>query len=287
MENVCEQCAKPVQADGDHVKCMGFCDQLVHAKCAKMNAAFLKVLRERKNLLWMCDECVKLIKMTRFKGVMSSVSCAVSSIASSHGEAVGELKQAILVNGQRIEQLSKSVSEAATTPLTSRYATAEPPKKRRREERIMGSKPLLAGTKSSTSQTVLTVSPPKKLFWLYLSRIRPTVKPEAILELVQDCLQSSGDPIKVIPLIKKDADLYAMNYISFKVGMDEKYRDIALDTGTWPHGLLFREFEGTSVKNYWAPSISRVSPSTPRIEITPASNPPSSIIDPGPLEIGS
>ena len=89
-----------------------------------------------------------------------------------------------------------------------------------------------------------------------------------MVELVKDSLQCD-DSVKVFPLLKKDADLNAMNFISFKVGMDIKYRNIALNTNTWPNGLLFREFEGTSTKNYWAPPKIQA---IPRIEITPISN---------------
>ena len=271
MENVCDHCAKPVQSDGDIVTCMGFCNQTAHAKCAKMNSAFLKVLHERKNLFWMCDECVKLMKMARFKGALSSISCAVSEIASSHGEVISELKQAILVNAQQMELLSKQVTETVTTPLTSRFVTGEPPKKRRREERTKANKPLLIGTNSSTSQAVTTVPPPKELFWLYLSRIHPSVKSEAVVELVKNSLQCE-DPVKVFPLLKKDADLNTMNFISFKVGLDTKYRDIALSTSTWPRSLLFREFDDTSSKNYWVPSRNPTLQAIPRIEVTPTSD---------------
>lgn len=272
MDNICDQCAKPVQPESEHIMCMGFCNQVAHVKCAKLNTSFLKILLERKNLFWMCDECVKLMKMTRFKETMSSMSEGISSIQNKHDEAFSELKEAIKFNGEKIEKLSKKVFETASTPLTSRLPTVEPPKKRRREERLLTNLPLLVGTKATSSRAVMTVSPPKELFWLYLSRIHPSVKSEAVAELVKTSLQCN-DPIKVVPLLKKDADLNAMNFISFKVGIDKKFRDAALETETWPQGILFREFEGTSVKNYWIPPINRKPPVTPRIELTPASDP--------------
>ncbi|XP_055524673.1 uncharacterized protein LOC129718196 [Wyeomyia smithii] len=285
MENVCDQCAKPAQADGDNIRCMGFCNQIAHVMCAKMNSSFLKILRERKNLFWMCDECVKLMKMTRFKEAMSSVSCAVSSTQDRHAEALSELKQAIKANGEHVEKLSKKVIETASTPLSSRNEAREPPKKRRREEQTKTNPPLLVRTKSSSSQTIMTVSPPKELFWLYLSRIHPSVKTEAIVELAKESLQCN-EPIKVIPLLKRNADLSTMNFISFKVGMDKKYRDIALDVETWPRGVVFREFDGTNAKNFWAPQIQEKTQNAPRIEVTPTSDllPPSTEVGSSQME---
>lgn len=267
MEHICDKCAKPAKADEEVVTCMGFCDQITHAKCAKLNAPFLRNVTERKNLFWMCDECVKLMKMTRFKNALCSVGCAVSSISDHHGNAISDLKQAILTNGKQMEQLSKKVHETST-PSTSRAFIGEPPQKRRRDERTKVSKPLLGGTKPSTSCAVAIVPPPKELFWVYLSRIHPSVTAEAISDLAKECLHCD-EAFKVIPLVKKDADLNAMNFISFKVGMDCKLRDSALNPDTWPHGILFREFEDSGTKNYWAPIETQ---SSPRITLTPATN---------------
>ncbi|XP_053686501.1 uncharacterized protein LOC128736042 [Sabethes cyaneus] len=251
-----------------------------------MNAAFMKVLRERKNLLWMCDECVKLMQIPRFKTVMSSVSSAVSSIEDSHRVAISELKEAFSVNSKQMQQLSKKVTETASTPLSSKITLREPPLKRRREERMMTSLPPLIGTKSTTSLTVPTVPPPKELFWLYMSRFHPSVKSETVTELVRDCLQCE-DPIKVIPLLKKDADLNAMNFISFKIGLDKKYRSVALDPGTWPNGIAFREFDNPNSKSYWAPPNNHSLLTTPRIEVTPVGDFLSANTEPGSSQMES
>lgn len=277
MESACDKCAKPVKADEESITCMGFCEQVTHAKCAKLNSPFLKNINERKNLFWLCDECVKLMKMTRFKSSFSSVGCAVSSILDCHERAINDLKQAISNSGKQMEQLSKKVQDTVSTPSTSRISTGEPPQKRRRDERIKITNPLLGGTKPSTSCSVSTVPPPKELFWLYLSRIHPSVTTDAINNLAKECLQCD-EAFKVIPLVRKDAVLNEMSFISFKVGMDKQLRDSALNPGTWPRGILFREFEGSGIKNYWTPPETHPSP---RITLTPATNFLSPNVEPG------
>lgn len=200
------------------------------------------------------------MNLARFKTVMSSIGSALSTITENHGEKITEIKRAILDNWKKMELLSRKVT--ASTPLSSRSAEGQPAQKRRREETLVG------GTKTSIANDVLTVPPPKELFWLYLSRIHPSVKPEAVMKLAKDNLQCD-DPIHVVSLIKKNADLSSLNLISFNIGLDVKYRDVALDPATWPHGIMFREFEGGNTKNYWAPPDIRTSSSTPYIQVTP------------------
>lgn len=272
-DRACDHCGTSVETENDHIACMGFCDQVTHIKCAKLNPPFVRNIQERSNLFWMCRQCAHLMNMTRFKRAMSSIGGAISSITDNHDERLTDLKQAISDNGKQIERLSRKVTvKTGSTPLSSRFAGGQPTPKRPREEHSKDPKPLLGGTKAVPSCAVLTVPPPKELFWLYLSRIHPSVKSEAVMSLAKDCLLCE-DPIKVVPLVKKNADMASMNFISFKVGIDVKYRDAALDPATWPQGIVFREFEDVSTKNFWAPAptTDRVSNSTPQIEITPAS----------------
>lgn len=175
----CDHCGEAVKSVDDHITCMGFCDQATHIKCAKLNGPFVKNIQERSNLFWMCRQCANLMSLTRFKTAMSSIGSAINLISANHGETFKELKQAITDNGKQVEMLSKKVT--ASTPLSSRVAEGQPALKRRREERSKDSKPLLGGTKASSTCPILTVPPPKELFWLYLSRIHPSVKAEAIM----------------------------------------------------------------------------------------------------------
>lgn len=56
-----------------------------------------------------------------------------------------------------------------------------------------------------------------------------------------------------------------MNFISYKIGIDAKLRDVALKSDTWPKGLLFREFEDNGSKNMRRPPLD-----TPAVIISPA-----------------
>lgn len=263
--NACDHCAKPIKPEEEFIECMGFCNQQTHVKCAKINSPFKKVIVERTNIFWMCCECVNIMKLTRFKSAMSSIGNALSKISENHSETIADIKQAISDNGKQIELLSRRIN---STPLSSRGIVGLPTPKRRREEQSMTLKPLLGGTKtlSNNSATVMTVSPPKEKFWLYMSRIHPSVKTDDIKNMVKDCLQCE-DQCKVIPLIRKDVDINSLNFISFKIGIEKKYQMRALDPATWPKGILFREFESDTSSKAWLPTNP-----PPRIALSSASD---------------
>lgn len=271
MSSACDKCAKPVKADEESVTCMGFCDRMIHLKCSgsnpKLNKNLVNVLLTSPNLFWMCDECVKLMKCARFKTTVLSFGDAINSITQSQELAHAELRKEIGKQGELIARLSRGIVHSTPIHPGSGGRLRQPPLKRPRTDGLLPSKPLAVGTKVVTNNDivteVITVPEPAAMFWLYLSRIHPSVKPESIEKLVKDCIQCE-DSVKVVPLVKKGIDIKSMSFISFKVGIDPKFRDVALNANTWPMGLLFREFEDISSKNMWKPLLN-----TPTVTVSP------------------
>lgn len=268
MDSACDQCAKPVKGEEESVSCMAFCDRMIHLKCSnvKLNKTFMNVVQSSPNLFWMCNECANLMKCTRFKTAVTSIGSAIDSITKRQEIAHAELRNEMAKQGQQIAQLTKRIAVSSSTHLSSGDPTRQPASKRRRDDGSPTSKPLVGGTKEVMDENafaeIITVPEPTELFWLYLSRIHPSVKSESVEKLVKDCVQCE-DPIKVVPLVKKGVDTSRMSFISYKVGMATKHREVALSSETWPKGVLFREFEDSS-KNMWLPRLN-----TPTITISP------------------
>lgn len=229
----------------------------------KLTKPFLNILQSCPNLFWACDECVKLMNCARFRSAISSFGNTINAITEKQETANAEIRKEMAKQGQQIAQLTRRIALSNPTKQDSGHSSREPPLKRRRDEVV--SKPLVGGTKAVTDTNVLTVPEPAEMFWLYLSRIHPTVKPESIEKLVKTSVQCE-DPVKVVLLVKKGTDTSRMTFVSYKIGMDPKLRDVALSPDTWPEGILFREFEDTSSKNMWMPSLN-----TPTITVSPAS----------------
>lgn len=270
MTSACDHCAKPIKGEDESVSCMAFCDRMIHLRCSvtKLNKNFVNIVQTCPNLFWMCDECVKLMKCARFKATVSSFGDAINAMTERQELAHAELRKEIAKQGEQIAKLSKGIALSTPTLSGSGGLVRQPPLKRRRNEGLSTSKPLVTGTRIVADDNVFTevrtVPEPPEMFWLYLSRIHPSVKSESVEKLVKDCVHCQ-DPVTVVPLVKRGADTSRMSFISFKVGMDSKFRETALNSDTWPQGILFREFEGTGSKNMWLPQLT-----TPTISITPA-----------------
>lgn len=257
---------------------MAFCDNFIHLRClttpastTKLNKAFMNIVEENPNLIWMCNECAKLMKMMRFKSTVTSLGNAINAITEKQETVHAEIQKQLTKQGQQIAQLSRRIALSSPCRQDPDHVLRGPPPKRRRDDDSAGNKPLLGGIKIADTN-VITVPEPVELFWVYLSRIHPSVQPDAIEKLVKDCLQSE-DNVKAIPLVKKGVDTSRLNFISYKVGVDPKFRDAALNVATWPKGILFREFEDLSAKNLWLPRQNTPTLLVPQETGTPFSTP--------------
>lgn len=250
INNACDRCAKAVKTDDDFIECMGFCEQLMHARCAGLNVPFIKNIKERNNLFWMCDECVKVMKLSRFRSTLHSFTGIVSSLMQSQQASIAELRDEISKNGRQITQLAEKVNAATPIRPISSLSVSRPTKRRRAESTTRSE--IITGTRECENRELLIVQPPPEMFWIYLSRFHPSVSVSVVEQLTREGLQTE-EPIKVVSLVKKGTDLSSMNFVSFKVGVHPSLKMVALSPQTWPKGVVFREFEDTQTKNVWLP----------------------------------
>lgn len=271
MDSNCYQCSAPIKSI-DCLQCSGFCNQAVHLNCAGVKRPNMNFINEHKNALWFCDNCYDQLQNIKENPLNSTVN-VTSAISEAINGPIAELKCEI----QEIKELTKTLAgnKLPTDPPALPRSRPWPSVKRPREPATRGtpkSRPdakLVGGTKSveKNEKTVETVAKPAEKFWLYLSRIARTVTEDDISELVKNCLQIDED-VEVRKLVRKDADLNQLAFISFKVGINKGLREIALDPSVWPKGIFFREFEHlSSARDFWGPiKVPRTDRSTPAVE---------------------
>lgn len=231
-------------------------------------------VNEQKNVFWLCDKCIDQFNAIKLP---SSPSEIVSGVSEMIKDSLMELKSDLQETKALTQALAgkiKSTDNAGSNQARSAW----PSIKRSRyiaEKETPKSRPdskLVVGTKSveKDNLTVDTVAKPPEKFWLYLSRIAPHVNEADILELVKNSLNTQ-ELIDVRKLVRKGADLKQFAFISFKVGLDLKLKDAALDPSVWPKGIYFREFENmTSERDFWGPTkIPRMEDATPTASGTP------------------
>lgn len=178
---------------------------------------------------------------------------------------------------------STTTNPVAASKLTHQ-AVGENPSKRRLMDRSPDSSPtntvtramLSSGTGLSCNNiTTVPERPPRT--WVFISRIAPDTPIEAIREMA--CSNIGTDDILVYSLVRRDRDLSTLSYVSFKIGVPDSHRAIALAASTWPRGISFKEFIDLNPRsvNVWRPTTAAsLAPSAPiNRESDHPSSPPS------------
>ncbi|KAL1404130.1 hypothetical protein pipiens_001725 [Culex pipiens pipiens] len=147
MASACDYCAKQVKDEEPFVKCMGFCEGVVHMRCTKtgswkMNTSLLKIINECYNMFRMCYEFSKLIN----------------------------LRDLITENGKQLLLISKRVSSLTSTANKSGTPRNKPTPKRTRDFNPVPSKPLVFGTNAVANASITCIPPEESLFRLYVTR---------------------------------------------------------------------------------------------------------------------
>lgn len=247
MASACDYCAKQVKDDESFIKCMGFCEGVVHMRCAKagsqkMNSSFLKIINECANLFWMCDECVKLMKVARFRIAMESVGDALDSIQADQDRKNSELKDLITQNAQQLLMLSKRVANNTRSTNRSNTPRSNPTPKRSRDPDPAPSKPLVFGTNAAPNAEITCIPPDENMFLLYVTRFANNTTAAQVEGLVKNVI-GQNEFVQVTALVKKGIDPLSLPFISFKVGVNHEHKDAILNPAIWPGNCGFREFE--------------------------------------------
>lgn len=242
----CKRCQKAVSDSAtDVIFCRGYCGQSFHVFCANVDLPLLNTLKENcRNVFWMCDECADLFSNDHFRHVSSR--CAVQS--ATEGDAIKPLKDDIAKLTDAINTLSAKVNtKPPTTPLLGDRPSfnrlfANTPKRARYDLEP----PATSSTRGTKAMCdlVKTVPTGDDRVWIYLSAFHPSTTEDEIIKLVQKCLNlETQHECKVTKLIPKGKNLADLNFVSFKVGINQTFRDASLSCDTWPENVLFREFE--------------------------------------------
>jgi hypothetical protein len=102
-------------------------------------------------------------------------------------------------------------------------------------------KHVIKGTKADCGNIKIVM--PK--FWFHLSPFEVTTTEDEVKKFVRDMLKIEED-VYAKKLLPKSIEQDKLEFISFKIGVPEKYQDCVLDGDTWPKGLRIRKFETQS-----------------------------------------
>lgn len=83
---------------------------------------------------------------------------------------------------------------------------------------------------------------------LYVSRLANTISPDKMNEYVTTYAKLNIDDFKCSLLVKKDADISKLAYVSYKIDVNEENFDCLANEDLWPEGVFIRPFVPTSRK---------------------------------------
>lgn len=248
---ICRKCVQPVDCKTDlFVVCEGKCYVSFHAACVGLSEASVCCLN--RNVIWLCDDCLAAFHDHQRQQQASSdepMQTVPHSITAEFIDITTKLTKLMkrISPSQTADQLVNHTIEASpqhSTPIRfpkllegSKNETRYCPKEI---------------VESDSSSNVSCCS--EGSFSLFLTNIDGRVTEEEIgglvsesLGLDQDC---SIDVKKLVPKWKPDD---VLDYASFKVMLNNKYKKTALQTHTWPPGIMYREFFNRTRKT-WKPT---------------------------------
>lgn len=234
----CGKCALLIDINVDsYTVCEGRCYKSFHIKCANLREADLYVLSG--NILWMCDGCLPDFHRYRAKKVTDSAT--ETSPAASIEDEVMNLKSTV---AGIVETLSGMMQK--TGPIAPYSSTP------------VSSTRLLDGTVETldnTNENEKTGEPPEEQrnFVLYLTRIDRCATESDVSRLVSRSLSApASDCNNIVKLVPRWKDVNTMDYVSFKIVLNEKWKPTALLPSTWPKRIRFREFVNR-LDDTWSP----------------------------------
>lgn len=234
--------------------CDGFCSKFFHTECISLTESDLMTCFSR-NIMWFCDECLpKLWEIKNRENVNPehSPDSVISHDANTSMEAqIVKLNADIAnINETLKDVISRSnIRDGKSVAHCTLYesSTTQPSKL------LCGTKesPTPSFSKCSTSSPSCSAS---RHFWMYFTRIASFTTENDMRNLVRESLHYDGR-ISVRKLVPPWKDAATMDYVSFKVGIADNFKDMAMDSTTWPKGLRFREFVNAE-SSIWEPPLS-------------------------------
>lgn len=240
MPSICEKCKNPIAINATSIQCKGFCDDnnKFHADCVELHYD-KAVACMQSDIFWMCACCRGLIKNIKLRSIAKSLKLNEDPL-----NEINQLKRDITkINDTLATLVTQMNNDSTVKPSANIHVGNE------------AASNILSSTRiQSSSSTFVESSPGPNKFSLFISNIAPEVTDNDVVELVCQKLKMS-EPVPVKRLVSRWKDPLSLQYVSFKVDLDYKYKNDALNLTIWPSGVQCREFKNCR-QNSWRPSFS-------------------------------
>lgn len=241
----CRKCLHHVKtADQPFIFCNGLCTGVYHAACVGLNNESLAAVSPpNKNSFWLCDDC--LSKFVQWREGEKDSTDRVGSVLHRDVEVLKSKVDAIM-------SILGPSSTCCQSDSAIRHSTPH------------STPQLESGRTNQHSETpfapdVSRQSPDEansadESFALLLTNIDGSVSEEDVQQMVSRCLGACDDDCKEVrKLVPRWVDCNNLDYVSFKVVLNKKWKLTALTPSVWPKHVKFREFMRRQCT--WKPGI--------------------------------
>lgn len=153
------------------------------------------------------------------------------------------------VSGYRKRAAEKAA--AAGTPQTGkrRRPDSTPNEKQNYPQPKIGTKSNVGGLSVVAKRELKQDDKPKFEKAIWISRLSPSVTEAEIVEFIaSNTTVTDKAKMNVRKLVKKDADLSTLNFVSFKVEVNANDFNVLIEPDVWPTNVMVREFMQSAPK---------------------------------------
>lgn len=241
-DNTCKICTECIDLKVQLFIVCEDCGLSFHASCANLTEEDLVRLGTLSmNVMWLCNECMQKFRRMR-DGIGSNSSPSLlggttsNEMKSTVEDEVDELKKTV---AGIVETLAKMTAAASTIDPSPPHSTPV-------SSFMLANGPNACSTSVADTEAGLRQqSTMDGNFCLLLSNMDVSVAESDVHLLVTRSLGiCPNDPerIDVIKLVSNWRSRRNMDFVSFKVVLDYRWRSKALSPSTWPKNVVFREF---------------------------------------------
>lgn len=232
----CDKCYSSIDARSEpFVVCEGDCSKSYHAHCVELLESHTVSLAAT-NILWMCDICLDQFYKRR-RGLSLD-----KSLHHAHDSST-KIETALVDIKSRIDLIVDTLSSASVQSSSGIPAQSSTPLSSTELQDC--SSP--ACKRNSNSEMTSFLSAPsihqKDTYSLFLSNIDSFATESDIECMVRQSIGIENEEgVNVVKLVPRWKDVSQLEYASFKVVLNVKWKHKALKPCTWPAGIKFREF---------------------------------------------
>lgn len=239
----CKKCRLSVRTkDQPYLYCNGLCAAIYHATCAELNEVELAAVSPpNKNSFWLCDEC--LAEFVQWRKERCEKKLEPVALVNSEPKCVLQRDVDDLKN--KVESILSALASYTNCHADSLSQHSTPNSSQPSGFELKEANLNSEGSFVSDAANQLPNSVDEDdNFSLLLTNIDGSVSEEDVRRMVYRCLGVRENECKTVrKLVPRWVDCTTLDFVSFKIVLDRKWKSPAMMSSTWPNNIKFREFK--------------------------------------------